>query len=282
MRLLARPTAALAILALAACEKPPATTAPSEGKPVDVAYACEGGKALKASYPDARTAVVTWEGQTFTLTLAESASGSRYTGGGREWWIKSFPDREEGTLSPSPTGAAAGGPAIAVCRKAPTPGTGQTPPPPQPTPATLTICRSGDLTLRQLETDAGAGQRHVTYGLTNNGPAACTLKGFVTAQWLDADGDPLEGVTVVQSDAQMGGTDAGAPAEVAIAPGGKAVFFVSYTGIQATDKACTPAKRMRATPPGNSQAIEIADDIAPCTDHITLGPVRSDPGQERL
>lgn len=74
----------------------------------------------------------------------------------------------------------------------------------------------------------------------------------------------------------------GAPGEVAIAPGARAVFFVSYTGIQATDKACVKAARLRATPPGNSQAIEIADDIAPCTDHVTLGPVRSDPGQERL
>ena len=279
MRTLARPTAVLAILALVGCEKPPAAPAPSESKPVEVSYGCDGGRTLVAAYPDARTAVVTFGGQTFTLTLAESASGSRYTGSGREWWVKTFPDREEGVLSPSPSGAAAGGPPIAVCRKAP--GEGPATPPVQPTPATLTLCRSGDLSLKPLGTDAGAGQRHVTYALTNNGPAACTLKGFVTAQWLNADGDPLEGVTVVQSEAQMAGTG-GPPAEVALAPGGKAVFFVSYTGIQATDRACVKAARMRATPPGNSQAIEIVDDIAPCTDHITLGPVRSDPGQERL
>lgn len=269
----------ISALALAGCEKPAATTPPSEGQAVEVSYGCNGGKVLTATYPDARTAVVTFGGQTVTMTLADSASGARYTGSGRQWWLKTYPDREEGVLSPSPTGAAAGGPPIATCRRAlsATPAT----PPVQPTPAAMTICRSGDLTLRQLEADAGAGQRHVTYGLTNNGPAACTLKGFVTAQWLDAEGDPLDGVTVVQSEAQMAGRG-GPPAEVALAPGGKAVFFVSYTGIQATDKACVKAARLRAIPPGNSQAIEIDDDIAPCTDHVTLGPVRTDPGQERL
>lgn len=273
--------ALVSALALAGCEKPAAPPPPSEGQAVEVAYACGAGKMLTATYPDARTAVVTFGGQTFTLTLAEAYSGKRYIGSGREWRMKSYPDYEEGVLSPSPTGAAAGGPPIATCRRAPSPGAAPAPAPVQPTPAVLSPCRSGDLTLRRVSLDAGAGQRNATYAISNNGPAACKLKGFVTAAWLDADGKPLDGVTVVQSETAMAGVG-GPPAEVAIQPGRQAMFFASYTGIQATDKACTPAKRLRATPPGNTQAIEIDDDVAPCTDHITLGPVRADVGEERL
>ena len=279
MRPLARSTAVLAVLTLVAgCEKPAEPAPPAAA--AEVAYACAGGQTLKASYPDSNTAVVTYGGQTFTLTIAQSASGSRYVGAGREWWIKAYPDREEGTLSPSSSGAAAGGPPIAVCRKAPTPGTGATPPAAQ-APAAVTTCRSGDLSLTRVSEDAGAGQRHVVYALTNNAAAACTLKGYVTAAWFDADGAALDGVTVVQSDAQMSSTS-GPPSEVALAPKGRAVFYVSYTGIQATDKACVSSKRLRATPPGNTQAIEIDDVVAPCTDRITLGPVRSDPGDANL
>lgn len=278
MRPLARPTAALAILALAACEKPASEAASPQAARPEVAYACADGQTLKATYTDARTAVVSYRGQTFTLTLEPSASGSRYAGAGREWWIKAYPDREEGTLSPSSTGAAAGGPPIAVCRKAPTPGTGMAP---VPTPAALTACRSGDLTLTRLSEDAGAGQRHIVYAFTNNAAAACTLKGYATASWFDADGAALAGVTVTQSDAQMA-SSSGPPSEVALAPKGRAVFHVSYTGIQATDKPCVASKRLRATPPGNTQAIEIDDVVTPCTDRITLGPVRADPGDANL
>lgn len=283
-------TALVAVLALSACEKPPApapTPGTSDGHPVEISYDCGGGKLLKATYPDARTAVVNYAGQSFTLTLGEAASGSRYVGGGREWWLKTSPTGEVGTLSPSAGGAAAGGPPIATCAKTtntgsnsgtPTPGTGTDGP--VTTPVGLAACKSGDLSLKHLSDDAGAGQRHVVYGIINNSGAACSLKGYVTAAWLDANGKPLDGVTVIQSEA--GGPVSGPPAEVALQPKGRAVFFISYTGIQATDKACVTSSTMQATPPGNSQAIQIADVIAPCTDHITLGPVRADPGDAAL
>jgi membrane-bound inhibitor of C-type lysozyme len=272
--------ALIAALGLAACEQPagPAPApAPDPARAVHI-YDCGGGKSLSATYPDARTAVVTYGGETTTLTLAQSASGSRYVGGGREWWSKSYPDHEEGTLSPSAGGAAAGGPPIAVCRKDPTPGTPA--PSTPPTQVGLTGCQSGDLALTRVTEDAGAGQRHVVYGFTNTSRQACSLKGYATALWLDADGRPLDGVTVIQSEA--GGPISGPPGEVALQPGTRAVFFISYTGIQATDKACVSSKTLRLTPPGNTQAIEIADVVSPCTDHITLGPVRADPGDASL
>jgi len=284
---IATSAALIAALGLAACEKPPApapTPGTSEGHPVEISYDCGGGKVLKATYPDARTAVVNYGGQSFSLTLGEAASGSRYVGGGREWWLKTTPTGEVGTLSPSAGGAAAGGPPIATCAK--TTNTGSTGTPPAgsdgaaTTPVGLTACKSGDLSLKHLSDDAGAGQRHVVYGIINNSSTACSLKGYVTAAWLDANGKPLDGVTVIQSEA--GGPVSGPPAEVALQPKARAVFFISYTGIQATDKLCVTSATLQATPPGNSQAIQIADIIAPCTDHITLGPVRADPGDANL
>jgi membrane-bound inhibitor of C-type lysozyme len=282
--------ALIAALGLSACEAPPRGTPPgkgtSEGHATQISYDCGAGNVLKATYPDARTAVVNYDGQNFTLTLAQSASGSRYVGAGREWWIRAYADREEGTLSPSAGGAAAGGPPIATCRKAPTPGTGAAPSPtpitdwPSTSPMPVASCKSGDLGVRRVSEDAGAGQRHVVYAFVNNARTVCSLKGYATALWLDANGKPLDGVTVIQSEA--GGPVSGPPTEIALQPNGRAVFYVSYTGIQATDKACVTSTRLRLTPPGNTQAIEVYDVIAPCTDHITLGPVRADPGDAAL
>ena len=303
MSLTARSAAVLAILSLAACEKPAGTDAPSsarapdraDAQPVEIAYACEGGKALRVRHPDARTAVVTYEGQTFTLTLAESASGQRFTGAGREWWVKSYPDREEGTLSPM--GAAAGGAPIAVCSKGPAndaaagpafnpsepPKTSEIDPaaptdPNTSSPITLASappCRSGDLSLRRVSEEAGAGQRQVTYAFVNNARAACSLKGFPTLTWYDENGKALAGVKVIQSEAAMFETS-GPPTEVMLAPGGRAVFYISFSAVQSGKKACPVGARLQATPPENSQILELDDRIQPCTGQVRVGPVRSE------
>ncbi len=298
MTVLVRSTALIAALSLAACEraaeKAPSAPDRADARPVDVAYACEGGGSLTARYPDARTAIVTWEGQTFTMTLAESASGSRFVGAGREWWLKAYPDREEGTLSPSPTGAAAGGPPLAVCTKsadaAPETGPEFNPsiPPKEtgaaPGPSTDMVegvrtsappCRSGDLSLRRVSQDAGAGQRHATYALLNNSRAACSLKGYPTLAWYDADGKALPGVKVIQSEANMFETS-GPPAEVTLLPGGRGIFHIAYSGLQQGSKACPASARLQATPPENSQILEVDDTIKPCGGQVRVGPVRTD------
>lgn len=309
MTLLARPTvsaaAIAAMLALSACENPAATPAPKGGAApaanAEVVYACQGGETLRARYPDARTAVISFRNETFTLTLAESASGSRFTGGGREWWIKSLPDREEGMLSPlAASSAAAGGPPIATCLKqagagAPVTTTGPNPstpakesgvvqpgttPPVQPAlePVKAAPCRSGDLTLRRVGEEAGAGQRAVTYAFVNQGPMACSLRGFATLQWTDADGKPLAGLKVIQSEAAMFGSS-GAPADVVLsANGGRGVFHISFSGVQQGAKACPVSAKLQATPPGNTQVLEIDDRIQPCTGQVRVGPVRTDAG----
>lgn len=314
MTVLARSAAVVSLLALAACEAPTGAPAPknaSEGKPKDIAYACTGGESLVARYTDARTAVLTYRGETFTLTLADSALGSRFTGGGREWWIRAFPDREEGTLSPLANTAAAGGPPITTCRRQTAPSSGGAPAQPaqqpalpngspypdtatpgpapagdaaapapgetQPTPVAAAPCRSGDLVLRRISEEAGAGQRQVSYAFVNQGRTACSLKGFATLQWLDDNGRALANVKVIQSEAQMFETS-GPPQEVVLQGGGRAIFHVGYTGIQQGSKACPASTRLHATPPGNTQILEIEDKVQPCTGQVRLGPIRMDTG----
>ena len=91
------------LLALAACEKPAApppadasaeaTSAAAPAAPVNpvvavTTYACPGGESLQAAYPDRETAIVTWKGHAYSLKIARSGSGARYTGYGLQWWTK--------------------------------------------------------------------------------------------------------------------------------------------------------------------------------------------------
>jgi membrane-bound inhibitor of C-type lysozyme len=90
LRILAIATA----LALAACHPPAAKSqgappAATQG-PVNpdagvTAYRCADGSSIVAGYPDAKTAVVTYKDHAYTLKLAPSVRGQRYTGYGLQW-----------------------------------------------------------------------------------------------------------------------------------------------------------------------------------------------------
>ena len=143
------------------------------------------------------------------------------------------------------------------------------PPPPSPPPA----CRAGDLTLTKVSSDAGAGQRSGVYGFINTGPEACMLQGYPTVLLFDADGNQTDQVTAVQSPATYGAAG-GPPQPVTLAPHARAVFFTSFTGIQATDKPCVAISRLQVTPPGNTQAIDLQDTLSVCTGVFHVSPVR--------
>ena len=93
------PLVLLLFLELAACtgrksesQKAPAPAAPSAG-PVNpdagvTAYRCQDGQAIVAGYPDRNTAVVTYKGHAYTLKLAGTEEGARYTGYGLQWTVK--------------------------------------------------------------------------------------------------------------------------------------------------------------------------------------------------
>ena len=102
---LARRLLGLAALMLASCERraaeAPAAAPPAPAGAVNphvtvTAYVCEGGARLTAAYPDSQTAIVDYRGHAYTLKLARSGSGARYTGFGLQWWTKGL---EHGTLA---------------------------------------------------------------------------------------------------------------------------------------------------------------------------------------
>lgn len=85
LRPAARLMAALSVVIFAGCAS--SNAVPADG-PAWVAYGCESGRGVTASYPDDSTAVVRYGGATIPMRIALSASGARYTGGGYEWWTR--------------------------------------------------------------------------------------------------------------------------------------------------------------------------------------------------
>jgi len=87
-------------LAIAGCRERATVQRPLPGAPPSAAqgsvnpdagvtvYVCADGQTITAGYPDAQTAVVTYKDHAYTLKLAPSASGARYTGYGLQWWTK--------------------------------------------------------------------------------------------------------------------------------------------------------------------------------------------------
>lgn len=66
---------------------------------LQIIYHCADGSVLRASYPTPDIARVVYDGRTFDMAIAVSASGARYIGGGFEWWTKGL---TYGMLTPQP------------------------------------------------------------------------------------------------------------------------------------------------------------------------------------
>ncbi|NHN36171.1 META domain-containing protein [Pseudomaricurvus alcaniphilus] len=77
-------------------------------------YFCDDGATVKATYPTKDKARIVYKGQTFDTTITQSASGSRYTGGGWEWWSKG---RVEAHLAPLAAGETIASARGITCRK---------------------------------------------------------------------------------------------------------------------------------------------------------------------
>jgi membrane-bound inhibitor of C-type lysozyme len=97
------PLLCLALL-LTACQTPrPGVPASS------ISYHCDDGRTLRASYPDADTALLTLDGRVQRLHSAISASGARYIGDGWQWWTKGLRDARLAPLAAGETYAVSAG-----------------------------------------------------------------------------------------------------------------------------------------------------------------------------
>lgn len=77
--------------------------------PISLAYTCDDGRTVQATYPDTQTAVLSFDSQTHRLHAAISADGARYVGGHWQWWSKGMHDAWLAELKPGEAMASAAG-----------------------------------------------------------------------------------------------------------------------------------------------------------------------------
>jgi membrane-bound inhibitor of C-type lysozyme len=87
--------------ALAGCASTTAPLAQANESLSWISYTCSDGQIVRAAYPDTNTAQIKIKDQTYTLHVAISGSGARYTGEGWQWWTKGMHD---GMLAPLQAG----------------------------------------------------------------------------------------------------------------------------------------------------------------------------------
>jgi len=61
-------------------------------------YRCESGETIAVTYLSTDSATVKYNGNNYNMQIAVSGSGSRYVGGGLEWWTKGSGLGSEGAL----------------------------------------------------------------------------------------------------------------------------------------------------------------------------------------
>ena len=253
-------------------EQPEAPPAP------EVSYACESGRSLSVRYVDSASAEVTYEGQTYTLNIARSASGARYAGQELEWWTAARGDQETATLSRLGPNEEVGSTVLERCtRPANTVLPPQTPGDMEEIDADMAPpCRGPALRLTREGGDAGAGNRQVVLSLTNAGSTPCSVRGYPGLTLRDADGDDLEQVRTVE---QLGNYfRAGqTPEGVELQPGAKAYFDLSYSAIPHENLGETrwpSVAEVIATAPGDTADIPLDLEIQPCGRQVRVSPLR--------
>lgn len=81
-----------AVLLLSACANHVSKSVPMHD------YSCESGAEIRASYPDADSAMVEYQGRSHSMKTLVSASGARYADAALEWWTKGSGPGSTGTL----------------------------------------------------------------------------------------------------------------------------------------------------------------------------------------
>jgi membrane-bound inhibitor of C-type lysozyme len=265
-------------------EVPAQPVAPAIIAPI-VGYACESGKTVSVQYPDASTAQLTYQNQTYALRSVQSASGARYSGSGVEWWTATRDGQEAATLSRLGPNENIGVAILERCAR-PSSGTGQPPgPTPSPAPAPGGVlpasapCKSAQLKLSSEGGDAGMGNRVAVLGVQNIGPQACSITGYPAVTLLDARGRAL---TTVRSEQTPGNyfRNGQAPTPVNLASQAKAYFDLAWNVVPNEgqgEKTCPSAATVRFTAPGDATALALVQAFTPCGGRIRVSPMRPVP-----
>ncbi len=141
----------------------------------------------------------------------------------------------------------------------------------EPNPGRLTIvpapvagqrCHTAGLSLTLQGSEGAAGTIFDTFRFVNTLSVPCTLFGFVGAQMLDAQNNPVPTQVVRGGDFL---TNLPGPALVTVPPGGSAVFTLSWSDVPVgNETTCRQATQLAVIPPDEFAPLIVSVSLAPC------------------
>ena len=145
-----------------------------------------------------------------------------------------------------------------------------------PPPAPGERCHPAGLTLEVAGSDAGAGNVVATFRFRNELAVPCTFYGYVGAQLLAADRQPLP-TQVVRGGGFLAG-DPG-PTLVRVAPSGTAAFRVHWGQVEVGDeRSCPAASSLAVIPPDEYSPLIVPVTIRACGGgRLNLGALQAAP-----
>lgn len=127
------------------------------------------------------------------------------------------------------------------------------------------ICQAADLVIVLAGSDAGAGQRGMTFSIRNSSAKTCRTGGYPALRLTDSLGIDLDSIAVRR--------ESGFPdSSFLLEPDSLASFQITYPGIPA-GITCYQASRLDVIPPGATDTLRMTIPIAPCGDHLNLRPL---------
>jgi hypothetical protein len=136
-------------------------------------------------------------------------------------------------------------------------------------------CQTSQLSVRQVSSDAGVGNRAIIYAFTNTSSSACTLYGYPKFELLNADGQPIKEVRVTRS--QTTYFHKTQPHLVTLAPTAQASFEIAYNVIP-DGQTCVKVDKVKITPPNADRFLTLTEQFTPCGNpraRIKITPVEA-------
>ena len=132
-------------------------------------------------------------------------------------------------------------------------------------------CSSGVLLLREDGLSAAAGTSHVTYVLTNEGPAACRIGGYPSIAFFGPSGAGGAGAGPSLAIRSFDLGHAAGP--VTLAHGAIATFVLSVSEVPVNGAGCQQAGSLQVTPPGTGAALSVRAGYTVCGGTVGVYPL---------